>query len=532
LPIAKEASFYSYERQHDPTCLPDTRVDLLEKIRHWADGEHSPTIFWLNGLAGTGKSTVARTLVQRYSETGRIAASFFFSRDGGEGGYLRHAGKFVTSIAVQLANNVQILKQTICDKIFTHSDIAHRSLREQWRHLILDPLSTLGTDNGGRPLLLVVDALDECEGENDIRTILQLFSEIQSLVQLRVFLTSRPEVPIRNGFVSMSEAEHQDFILHSISPAIVDHDIRIFLEHSFKSIARERTLGSSWPGENIIERLVQNSSGLFIWAATACRFIREGKILAPRRLDIILERSSTTINAPEKHLNDIYTTVLGHCIPTDYSDSEKEELQHLLKSLLGSIVLLLAPLGAKSLSNLLGTTQDHIHRTLDDLHAIMHIPEESALPLRLHHPSFRDFLLDERRSGDSSIWVDEEQMHKELAAKCVELMQNVFNQHRCTNDRPAILIAICDNEQPGKPIFEVGSQVINEHLHPEVQYACSYWAQHLKRGRTQLYDFDRVHMFLKNHLLHWIETLAWMRKVPDGLYAIIALETLFEVSVL
>src|SRR5436190_294793 len=67
LPIAKDAPFNAYQRQHDPTCLPDTRVDLLQEIYNWADGQDKPCIFWLSGLAGTGKSTVARTVAAKYS---------------------------------------------------------------------------------------------------------------------------------------------------------------------------------------------------------------------------------------------------------------------------------------------------------------------------------------------------------------------------------------------------------------------------------------------------------------------------------
>ena len=141
-------------------CLPDTRVDLLQEIYDWADGVDSPNIFWLNGLAGTGKSTIARTLVEKYSDTGGIAASFFFSRSGGDGGHLRHAGRFVTSVAVQLANNIQPLKRMICDVISTHGDIANRALREQWRHLVLGPLSQLADSCSQSRYIIVIDALD------------------------------------------------------------------------------------------------------------------------------------------------------------------------------------------------------------------------------------------------------------------------------------------------------------------------------------------------------------------------------------
>src|SRR4051812_47807960 len=100
LPYAADAPFNAYKRQHDPVCLDDTRVDLLREIRDWIDGGDGRFIFWLNGLAGTGKTTIARTVAKQCFENGRIEASFFFSRGGGDTG---HAGKFFTSLALQLA---------------------------------------------------------------------------------------------------------------------------------------------------------------------------------------------------------------------------------------------------------------------------------------------------------------------------------------------------------------------------------------------------------------------------------------------
>jgi hypothetical protein len=75
-------------------------------------------------------------------------------------------------------------------------------------------------------------------------------------------------------------------VLHNISPAIVDHDISIFLEYNLKVIKQERALDAGWPSEEVIKRLVQSASGLFIWAATACRFIRKGKRFPTKRLRV------------------------------------------------------------------------------------------------------------------------------------------------------------------------------------------------------------------------------------------------------
>ncbi|KAH8587520.1 heterokaryon incompatibility protein-domain-containing protein [Bisporella sp. PMI_857] len=382
LPSAAGAAFNSFDRQQDPTCLPNTRVDLLQEICDWADGEDGRCIFWLNGLAGTGKSAIARTIAQRYCEKDRLGASFFFSRGGGDVG---HAGKFFTSIAIQLANNMPSLRHYICDAISNRKDIASQSFRDQWSQLIFFPLLKFGSGSSPSSYVLVIDALDECDKDEHIRMILQLLAEARTLKtpRLRVLLTSRPEIPIRHGFYQISDADHQDFVLHNVPPTIIHHEISLFLEYNLGIIRHEWSLRADWPGEVVLRHLVLYACGLFIWAATTCRFIREGKQFARKRLDTILKGSSGAITAPEKHLNEIYLTVLEHSISSEFTNEEKKEVYGMLKHKLGSIVVLLSPLSTSSLSRLLHLPKEDISRTFEDLHAILDIPD--AMVFIRHH---------------------------------------------------------------------------------------------------------------------------------------------------
>jgi hypothetical protein len=195
LPFATDAPFNSFQRQHEPACLDNTRVDILHEIQSWADGQDEQYIFWLNGLAGTGKSTIARTISRKYFEEKRLGASFCFTKGGGDVG---HAGKFVTSIAVQLAKSVAGLRQHVFNAIMDNTDVTSQSLRDQWQQLVLRPLSKLDGDNHRYSYVLVIDALDECDGDNDIRILLQLLAEARSLrnIRLRIFLTSRPDMDL------------------------------------------------------------------------------------------------------------------------------------------------------------------------------------------------------------------------------------------------------------------------------------------------------------------------------------------------
>jgi hypothetical protein len=435
-----------------------------------------------------------------------------------------HAGKFVTTIAVQLATSIPALREYVDNAISECIDIATRSLHDQWQELVLRPLSKLDGTNSKILYVLVVDALDECDNEEDIRIILHLLAQVRSLerVRLRVFLTSRPEIPIRHGFYQIPNEEHQDFVLHHISPSIVDHDITIFLKYNLKLIRQERSLGATWPGEETIQCLVQAASGLFIWAATACRFVREGKRHAGRRLEMVLQSSGSAriITAPEKHLNEIYTIVLQHSIPSECTDDEKDESYRMLRQVLGSIVILFTTLSASSLSRLLCVSEEDINQTIEDLYSIIDVPKDQKGLLRLHHPSFRDFLFDKERCKNLNFWVDRKQAHQMLIEDCIKLMSTSLEQDICGLDAPSKLVA------------EVESGRIDRSLSPELQYACLYWIQHLQQSCTQLRDDDRVHQFLQEHLLHWLEVLGWMGKVSEGIHGITSLESLASVSLL
>jgi hypothetical protein len=517
LPYAVDAPFNSYQRQHEPVCLADTRVNLLREIYSWADGKDERLIFWLNGLAGTGKSTIARTVARNYFDKKRLGASFFFSRGGGDAS---HADKFVTSIAVQLARSIPNLHQHVCDAIKERSDITSRSLYDQWHELVLRPLSKLNRKAGSSSYILIVDALDECANERNIRVLLHLLLEARLLldIRLRIFLTSRPELPIRYGFSQIPLGGYQDFVLHNISPSIVDHDIYLFLEYNLGVIRQERYLDSSWPGETIIKYLVKIASGLFIWAATACRFIREGKRFAPKRLDMILRDSQSALTAPEKHLDEIYNTVLRQTISSEYADDEKEESYSLLRRILGSIITLLSPLCISSLSILIRVPKEDTNQTLDELHSILDIPRDQSRPLRLHHPSFRDFLLNKERCTDPNFQVNEREMHQTLVDQCIEIMSKALKQD------------ICGLDGFGTSVKDVNDSRVQLNLPREVQYACLSWIQHLEKSEAKLSDDDQVHKFLQEHLLHWLEALSWMQKVSEAINAIDALRSITLVS--
>jgi hypothetical protein len=498
--------------------LPGTRKDALREIYKWIDSDEKSCIFWLNGWPGTGKSAIARTVARRYHAEGRLAASFFFARGGGD---CSHAGLFVTSIARQLADNKELGMQQIIRVAF-NSQIPKQTLQDQWTQLVVQPLSKSHEKGDCRTFLVVIDALDECEEEGSIGILLRLLPQVGVCINIRVriLVTSRRETPIRHGFDQMDTATHQGFVLHRMPTEVSDRDIQVYLQHHFLVIATERRLESCWPGEQILTTMVQHAQGLFIWAATACKFIHEckSKKVAVKRLQDLLDSSASTLSEPERNLDKLYTTVLHASVPDTYSAEEKNLAYSDLRLVLGSIVVLLSALSVEALSKLLDLASEETLETIAELHSILDIPEGQRHPLRLHHDSFRSFLLNGNRCKDRAMVVNEQQAHSQLAKGCLEVLSSILKDDVCGQCMPGVLVS------------EVSISHVQQCLPPEAQYACLYWIRHLISSGQWLVDNGGVHQFLLEHSLHWMEAMSWMGKTSEAIEAMTMLESITEVS--
>jgi len=484
-------------------------------------------------MAGTGKSTIARTVARRFSEKRLLGASFFFSKDRED---LRSAAKLFTTLAVQLADALPGFKAHVCDAITKYGDIGEQALRDQWRRLILEPLRML--EENLPPLsslvpsspVVVIDALDECEGGWDIQEILGLLIEAKdlSMVRIRVFITSRPETPINLGFNNMSQIVHHDEILHSISRSLIKRDISIFLRHELVTIREKHEIGGDWPDEEDIQKLIRRADRLFIYAATACRFLYNSAF-PKKRLSEMLEVKSIS-HSSTKELDEMYKLVLRQSIARG-SNEDREDLAMLFKQIVGSIIILSDTLSAASLAELLklsSSQKEDMQEMLKHLGSVLNVPDDETSPLQLFHLSFRDFLLNKTRCQDPlldkggctdpRLWVNEEATHSDLFARCLDLMKGHLRKDMCDLQRPGVLAS------------ELEYSKVESCLPPAVQYACRYWVAHLQGAKFGLYDGDVVHKFLQKYFLHWLEALSLMQKTSEGVLAITSLESIIIVS--
>jgi hypothetical protein len=149
-----------------------------------------PPVYWLSGPSWTGKSTIARTVSERWFE-GRLGASFFCSRlaDNRSDPF-----SIFPSLAAQLALKYPEFRSALI------SWKNHKSLDDQMENLLVKPLVTSGIST-----VIVIDALDQCKDGRSILSSLKDF--VSKIPKVKFFITSRPGEEIERGFDLMGEVQ-------------------------------------------------------------------------------------------------------------------------------------------------------------------------------------------------------------------------------------------------------------------------------------------------------------------------------------
>ncbi|KAH8812424.1 hypothetical protein F5884DRAFT_855722 [Xylogone sp. PMI_703] len=471
--------------------LPIVEVAQLAKVNEWVADPNSQCILWLQGMAGTGKSTISRTIAHELAKKKALGASFFFKRGRGD---RDKAIRFFTTIAAQLASNIPSLTPHMKNAVEDNPKIREKGITIQFKELIIEPLSKL--DSNERNLqtiaVIIVDALDECDPETDVTAIISLLPQVKQFksVRLKFFITSRPEFSILFQFDKIN-GTYRDLILHRVDQLTIANDIKIFFELELSKIKGEYNgLHPDWPGNANIQILVQRAVPLFIFAKTMCLFIQD-----------------RACGSPEDQLNKILEYKIWLLI--------FNFIQHIFR-------FLTKCLKSVSLAQLLGIPQTTIKHRLSMLHSVLNIPpkENPQQPVKVLHLSFRDFLTNPKMRTENPFWVNQEEAHKRIAAQCFELLMDKAPLHK----------DMCGLQFPGTLRADVNEQKIANSLPPEIQYACLYWVYHLKESKCMVDDKDRVLQFLKDHFLHWLEVLSLLGRIREGINMVNELVGIIELE--
>jgi hypothetical protein len=485
------------------SCLPGTRLPVLRDIRGWEANEAPahPRVFWLNGIAGVGKSTVARSICEEADKAQRLGATFFFSRRAALEN-LRDPHIVIPTLAYQISRHDDAFLTGLVEVLKQDADVVNQSIRVQVERLLVQPFAS---SNRPTPLLIVLDALDECDSEPGVKELLSavLLAIPKLPSSLKLLITSRPESHIR-GIFKQSLA-HDQLILHNTDDVIVKGDIGLYLRASLGEIpkALDVDLPANWFQDGDLDALVERAGKLFIYAATSVRFVGDRVASNPRaQLHTLLGMSATSDEQPYAELDIMYLEILKAMLPPDAVRAPTALRKY--QEVIGSILLLREPLPPSALEGLLGLKEGSVRGALNNLHSVVLVPKTDDGLAQFYHQSFRDFLVNPSRCKDHRFLIQTPEHETRLALRCLQQLASLKRG----------MAGITDPRLLNSEVPDLKEKVANT-FPPEVQYACRHWASHLlaaERGNAMLEQ--AVYEFMSKGVLSWIEVTSLLGCVP------------------
>jgi hypothetical protein len=466
-------------------------------------------VYWLNGLAGTGKSTIAQTIAERIFADGRLGASFFCSRDFKDRRDLHY---IFPTLAFQLAHKYSGFRSTLVPLLQSDPDIVHESLYNQMGMLIVGPLASSDIST-----VIVIDALDECVDEDPQSAILSIMGRlVEEIPNVKFLITGRPEPRIQSGFrLELLRPLTDVFILHEVESSIINADNRLFLEHGLSRLAKRRGIEQDgWSTDQHLDLLCERAAGLFVYAMATLKFLDHAFAPPTKQLDVITRspnittyegktkvRSSTTLDS-------LYISCFQRAF--DGMDADDDERVRLV---VGTVVLAVNPLPPSAIASLVNLGKQEVMDLLQQIQSLLKLNEDPNTAVLPFHKSFPNFITDPLRCPNKRFHISPMTGHLKLAQSCLELMNNILEQN--------ILLL---------PDYALNSEVkdletrVKECISAALQYACKSWFSHLIKVRGDVMAIvSALRSFLQKRFLAWLEVLSVIGAARD---AVVALEIL------
>ncbi|QRW22601.1 peptidase C14 [Rhizoctonia solani] len=487
--LSAESAFYDSGGVKRGRCAPETRKPQIDLLLQWASNPDSGRTCWMNGMAGTGKTTIAYTVCERLGS--QLGASFFCSRTISE---CRQVNSIIPCIAYQLARFSAPFGRALDSVLKADPDVHRRNLKQQYEKLICEPLAK-EIKSMPPDVIVVIDALDECEDPESVEQILDLLLSPDYKLPIRYLVSSRPEKEICARMAARTDGcEDTPLVLHDLESEAVKADIAVYMRGELKNVPLSE---DQWSG------ILEQCGVLFIYASTTCRFILQG-----HRLDTLDEVVSAIIESSFKParggnpIDSLYLTILRSAFgQVDMSEADGRRMRDLLET----VVCAVEPMKLETIASMLELRSvKHVHSLLQPLRSILNIAKGTGKVSTLH-ASFPDFILSHDRSSD--FWCDRPGRHAAMAEACLRIIGAAEPK-----------VNICG--LPSSYLLDTEVEDLDERVRraisPGLAYACQHWSTHLYRGEHREALVDRVRTFFFYNLLLWMEVVNLLKKIRHG----------------
>jgi hypothetical protein len=419
-------------------------------------------------------------------------------------------------VAYDLADRYpSILKHNL--SLLQENKVNLTSTKDLFTSLVEEPLLKLTEPPLDHPLIIVIDALDECGGfegrsSPDRKALLQTlgrWSEISKHFTLLV--TSREEGDLGRVMSSISipvDIPSGNFLTDhpQVEASILaSQDIRTFLENRFRQIREPlvTSLPPDWPGEAMIINMVRRSAGNFMWVTAALTFIESG--LDPEdQLERIMGNIPESKGMEPLYL--LYSTILETSFGTITRNGSDAEV---LRAVLGTMVFAQRPLRDIEYTKLPTTKpvkSNMVALIRDRLSSVV----GRGPTLRFVHKSFDDFLLSDECPPKYAITMDESQCL--LTKLCLTTMTAELRFNMCGLETSYLRNA---------DVPDIETKV-RDGISSLLSYSCYFWANHLIHTQFNEWLMEAVKEVIYDKLLHWFEAMSLLKEINRVSYSLIS----------
>jgi hypothetical protein len=361
---------------------------LFAAAEDWRINSRS-RLFWISGDPGVGKSAFAAQLA--HANKHNVIATQFCQYDKADH---RDAHRIVRNLAFQIAARLPDYRKLLLETLPEINELDKKDPSDLFDYLLMNPLKQC-IDGGRQRYLILLDAVDEsCEEAGKSVLVDMLVKNADKFPEWIGFIvTSRIEdsvtVPLRDHLGTRGGM--QEYILINTTDENKE-DIRQYLSSQLAHLLNERTDGAM-----IIERIVTQSDGVFLYAVQVC--------------DAVLNNSLLLDNLDQfpNGLSELYT----YFFERQFLDLKNYETE--IEPVIGCIIAAREPLPVKLLQDLFDWEEIDLNRKLVKFGSLFPVTTENSLAvIKPYHKSLMDWLSDRKKSN--RFFSDKARGHKRLVS--------------------------------------------------------------------------------------------------------------------
>jgi hypothetical protein len=476
--------------------MEGTRKSRIEGIVDWVankseeKGLLQSNTYWIYGLPGIGKTSLAHSICARLHDQRKLAGAFFCRRDDPN---LSEPRNILPTLIHKLAEIFPPFRTIVANCLRSDTNLTPESMNDSLFPDLLDSLPKRPNDFH----VFVIDAFDECGNDSSRRRVLKILTDaITRASWLKIIITSRPEADIRRFFGRLTQSSYLEYDLATDEEA--NGDLRTFARNEFAPVAEKWYLPTPWPEESLLDRIMVRANGLFIFIKTLALALED----CANPTGFL--NATSEAGAGLKPLYALYSNILNSRIV-----HHKAEFQRVI-----GVVLSAAPyrvLGEEAIAELAGVEPNLVKKWVDDLSSLLYRDEATNGGIRVRHLSISDFLVSDYCPCDYRM--NHRDANVQLGIACLKTMVRQLRFNICRLE---------DSRVANADVKDLQSR-IKENISDCLQYSSLYWSNHLcfAPDNNDRQAWDSLEGFFEGLCpLFWMEVLSILGMVPIGVPSI------------